>query len=68
MLSKLLSWIARISGTALALFLFLMVTGEAAEPNGVAEWFYLAFFPFGFSIGLLLGWWRALAGGAISIA
>ncbi len=69
MMSKLLWWIAGISGMALALLLVAMVTGDdAGEPNGVAEWVYLAFFPVGCSVGLLLGWWRPLVGGTISIA
>ena len=67
MMSKLLWWIAGISGTALLLFLLLLITGELGEP-AAGEWVYLAFFPFGFSGGLLLGWWRPLVGGTISIA
>ena len=67
MMSKLLWWIAGISGTALVLFLLLLVTGKLGEPDA-GEWVYLAFFSFGFSVGLLLGWWRPLVGGTISIA
>ncbi len=68
-MSKLLWWIAGISGMALVLLLLAMATGDdAGEPSGVAERVYLAFFPVGFSIGLLLGWWRPLLGGTISIA
>ena len=62
----LLLWIARITALAALLPLFLVVTGEGGEPTA-AEWVYLAFFPFGFSAGYLIGWRWPLVGGCVSL-
>jgi len=60
-------WIARISGTAVVLLLLMMFTGdEASLPSG-AEWIYLTFFPFGFSVGYMIGWRWPFVGGVVSL-
>ena len=64
-----LLWIARLAGTAVVVPLMLMVFGESGSgPSGAREWAYLAFFPFGFSAGYLLGWRWPLPGGCVSLA
>ena len=57
-------WTARVLGTVSIIPLMLIVFGEpGAGPSGVRDWIYLALFPFGFSLGYLLGWrWPLLAG------
>jgi hypothetical protein len=62
-------WIARLSAIAAIIPLMLIVFGESGSgPAGAREWIYLALFPFGFSIGYLLGWRWPLVGGCISLA
>ena len=65
--TTLLWWIAGISGVAVVLLLIVMVTGELGEPTG-AEWVYLFFFPFGFSVGYVTALRWPLAGGCVSLA
>lgn len=57
-------WVARLAGTLAIVPLMLAVFGESGSgPAGPREWAYLALFPFGFSLGYLLGWrWPLLAG------
>jgi hypothetical protein len=46
----------------------LMLVGESGTgPEGIREWAYLALLPCVFSAGYLLGWWRPLLGGCISL-
>ena len=62
-------WVARLAGTAAIVPLMLIVFGEpGAGPSGPREWLYLALFPFGFSLGYLLGWRWPLLGGGLSLA
>lgn len=65
--TTLLWWIAGISGVAVVLLSIVMVTGELGEPTG-AEWVYLFFFPFGFSVGYVTALRWPLAGGCVSLA
>jgi hypothetical protein len=47
----------------------LIVFGEPGTgPAGLREWVYLALFPFGFSVGYLLGWRWPLLAGCVSLA
>jgi hypothetical protein len=67
--SRILLWIARLTGTAAVVPLMLIVFGEPGTgPSGAREWVYLALFPFGFSAGYLLGWRWPLLAGCISLA
>lgn len=64
----LLMWVARLSGLAVVALLMAMAFGEwGSGPGGLREWVYLIFFPFGFSVGYLLGWRWPRFGGAISL-
>lgn len=50
----------------LAFFIGEALSGASAPPASL-EWLGLAFFPVGLSIGLVVGWWRAGLGGAITL-
>ena len=68
-ITRVLLWIARLSGTAAVLPLMLIAFGEPGSgPAGTRDWVYLALFPFGFSAGYLLGWRWPLFGGSVSLA
>jgi hypothetical protein len=65
---QVLHWIARLSGIAAIVPLMLIAFGEPGSgPSGIREWAYLAFFPFGFSAGYLIGWRWPLLGGCVSL-
>lgn len=63
-----IGWIARLSSLLVVALLMVLVTGEnGAGPEG-REWFYLALFPFGFSIAYLAAWRWPVAGGLAALA
>ena len=63
-----LAWIARLSAIAAIVPLMLIVFGESGNgPANMREWVYLVLFPFGFSVGYLLGWRWPLWGGCLSL-
>jgi hypothetical protein len=63
-----LLWAARLAGTAVVVLLMLVVIRESGTgPSGVRECTYLALFPFGFSVGYLLGWRWPLVAGWVSL-
>jgi hypothetical protein len=67
-----LLWTARVLGTLfVALFIFVGVS-ESLDPEAPTptqeEWFHLALFPIGVCAGHVLGWWRPLVGGVLSVA
>ncbi len=67
--ARALLWIARLTGTAVVVPLMLIVFGEGGSgPAGAAERVYLTLFPFGFSLGYLIGWRWPLLGGCVSLA
>ncbi len=66
--ARVLLWIARLSGTAVAVLMMLMAFGESGSGPAGEEWVYLALFPFGFSAGYLIGWRWPLLGGCVSLA
>ena len=67
--ARVLLWIARLAGVAAVVPLMLIAFGEHGHgPSGAREWAYLALFPFGFSVGYLLGWRWPLLGGCMSLA
>ncbi|MFO0836698.1 MAG: hypothetical protein U0638_17175 [Phycisphaerales bacterium] len=61
-----LCWLAKLSGLAVGVTLPIILFASREQPKG-SEWLGVAFFPLGVSIGLLLGIWRELLGGAIAI-
>lgn len=66
---RLVHWVARLSAAAVVWLLMAMALGgDGSGPRGWMERAYLAFFPFGFSAGYLIGWLRPLLGGAVSLA
>jgi len=62
-------WTARISSIPVILVFLLMFFGEGFDPMKVKpiEWVMLLFGPFGFMLGMILGWWKEGLGGAITI-
>lgn len=63
-----LRWTARILSVASIGLLGAFVFGprERAMPTP-NEWLVLAFFPFGVVLGMVVGWWRELLGGIITL-
>lgn len=48
--------------------LLMIALGEFGQgPAGPREWIYLVLFPFGFSVGYLIGWHWPLLGGCVSL-
>ena len=70
-MSLLLTWLARLSSVAVALFIGAFVVGEmvngVGKPPSASEWLGLAFFPVGLLFGLAIGWWKELPGGLITM-
>ena len=67
--ARVLLWIARVSALAAIVPLMQIAFGEPGSgPSGPRETIYLALFPFGFSIGYLLGWRWPRLGGWLSLA
>jgi hypothetical protein len=65
---RVLLWIARLTGMVAIVPLMLIAFGEPGSgPREVGEWVYLALFPFGFSLGYLLGWRWPLVAGILSL-
>lgn len=62
-------WAARISSIPIIIVFLLMFFGEGFDPTNVKpiEWLMLLFGPFGFMLGMILGWWKEGLGGAITI-
>lgn len=62
-------WTARISSILVIGVFLLMFFGEGFDPAKVKpnEWVMLLFGPFGFILGMILGWWKEGLGGAITI-
>lgn len=61
-----LRWLAKLSGLVVGVTLLAILFASREQPKG-SEWLGVAFFPLGVSIGLLLGIWRELLGGAIAV-
>ena len=59
-------WVARLTSLGTIAVITAFAFGEGT-PSG-REWLLLAFFPIGLLVGLLLGWWNELLGGAVAIA
>lgn len=62
-----LRWLARILSALSIGILLMFAFGEPGTPTA-REWLLLAFFPIGLGAGLLIGWWRELLGGVITLA
>jgi hypothetical protein len=65
---NILHWIARVWSVLSIAMLVLFVFGEAFEtrPSGT-ELVGLIFFPIGVMVGLILAWWREMAGGLVAV-
>lgn len=61
--------IAKILSIVSIATILLFMIGENFGMTKIAakEWVGLLFFPFGVAIGMILGWWRAILGGAITV-
>ncbi|MFN7929179.1 MAG: hypothetical protein U0Y68_14775 [Blastocatellia bacterium] len=69
--TQILRWTARLLSIASLLILLAFATGEdGIHPARIKaqEWVGLAFFPFGVSIGMVLGWWKEKLGGIVTMA
>ena len=62
-------WTARISSILIIGVFLLMFFGEGFNPTKVnpIDWIILLFGPFGFVLGMIIGWWKEGLGGAITI-
>lgn len=62
-------WTARISSIFFIIVFLLMFLGEGFDPAKVKpiEWLMLLFGPFGFMLGMIIGWWKEGLGGVITI-
>ncbi len=58
---------ARLSSLASIGLLLAFIFGEFGSPTP-AEMALLAFFPFGVMIGMVIGWWKDLIGGAVTVS
>ncbi|HVZ93413.1 MAG TPA: hypothetical protein VG797_02780 [Phycisphaerales bacterium] len=61
-----LRWIARVGSVISVGLLGGFVLTELGNPTP-REWVGLALFPFGVMLGMLLGWWRELLGGVVTV-
>lgn len=68
---SLLLWTARVLSVVVLVVLLLFLFGEGAfsDPSALSakEWIGLLFFPFGVIAGMLIAWWRAGLGAAITL-
>lgn len=65
-ISTILRWVARISSLGTFAIIGAFAFGEGTPT--AKEWLILLVFPIGLLIGLLIGWWRDILGGAIAIS
>jgi hypothetical protein len=62
-----LRWVARLSSIASIGLIIAFATADPKVPQP-QEWLLLALFPIGVVVGMVVGWWRELAGGLIGTA
>lgn len=64
-----LRWTARILSAVCFIVLLLFIFGENGDPSNITvkQIIGFIFFPVGFMFGLILGFWKELSGGAISV-
>lgn len=60
--------LARILSVVSIGTILLFIIGENSGKIAAKEWLGFLFFPFGVSLGMILGWWRAILGGAIAVS
>lgn len=60
-------WTVRVLAAVSMTILLLFMVGEGVNPAEIQDWSWVLFalFPVGILIGLALGWWRELTGGAV---
>lgn len=61
-----LRWVARLGSLASLAMLTAFAFSESGPPSP-SEWFGIALFPIGVSVGMLLGWWREGLGGVVTL-
>ena len=69
-IALIVTWAARVGSLASIGLLLLFMVGEGFDPLAlsVRQWVQFALFPAGPVVGMLLGWWRPGAGGALTVA
>jgi len=70
MATSVVKWTARLWSLASLGFLAMFMIGEGFNPVATLtsrQWAWFVCFPFGMTLGLLLGWWREITGGAIAV-
>lgn len=61
-----LRWFARIASLASIAMLAVFATSGGNFPSA-SEWLLIAFFPVGVVVGMIVAWWREIAGGIITL-
>lgn len=62
-----LRWAARLTSiVSIGMLLAFLGPGEKGTPT-LPEALLMAFFPFGLMAGMVLGWWKELSGGLVSV-
>jgi hypothetical protein len=59
-------WLARIASLASIAMLAVFATSGGNFPTA-GEWLLIAFFPVGVVVGMIVAWWREIAGGIITL-
>lgn len=65
---SILRWLARIGSIVCVGLLLLVFVSEGFDPSLITptEWVMLLCFPVGVALGMIVGWWKELIGGAIA--
>ena len=68
-LATVILWTARIWAAASVGLVLAFLVGEGFHPSQIKtrEWLGLVFFPVGICAGMILAWWKAGLGGAITV-
>jgi hypothetical protein len=61
-----LRWLARLGSLASLGVIAAFLMGEWGVPTA-SQWVAMAFFPLGVCAGMVIGWWRPVAGGAVTV-
>jgi hypothetical protein len=60
-------WIARVWSIFSIALLLGFIVGEGVNPTTRGQLLGLLFFPFGISVGMIIGWWREGIGGIMTV-
>lgn len=66
---RLLRWVARLAGLASCIAIAALAYNQRMNPAqmGADDLLLFVFFPTAVALGLVLGWWRDLVGGAVAV-